>query len=69
MNRKRRKQRKMELRRKGLEQYTPPHDSIITMNPGNVSTKIYRFFNGMEIQAGKLRGYAFYRPWKKKMQV
>ncbi len=59
MNRKRRKARKMLLRRKGLEAYTPPWDSIITTSPSNFPFKIAKHFNGMEIQAGKMRGYEF----------
>lgn len=65
LNRKQRKKRKIELRRKGLEAFTPPYDSMITTSPSSFPHKIAKHFNGYEIQAGKMRGYEFTRIWKK----
>lgn len=61
MNRKQRKKRKMQLRRLGLEAYTPHWDSIITTDKGNFHFKIAKHFNGNQILAGKMRGYEFTR--------
>ncbi len=66
MNRKKRKARKMKLRRKGLEVYSPPYGSIITTSPLMFPFKIAKHFKGLEIQAGKMRGWEFFRPYKKK---
>lgn len=62
-NRKQRKKRKIELKRQGLEAFTPTWDSIITTSPDSFPFKIAKHFKGMEIQAGKLRlrGYEFTR--------
>jgi hypothetical protein len=59
MNRKRRKDRKMELRRKGMEVYKPPFDAILTTSIGNLPYKIARHFNNGQILCRKMRGYEF----------
>jgi hypothetical protein len=64
LNRKRRKVRKMELRKHGLEQFYPNWYDIITTSAHNFPFKISRHFNGMEIMAGKLRGHEFTRTRK-----
>jgi hypothetical protein len=62
MNRKARKKRKIQLKRMGLEVYIPNYQSIITTSPFMFPFKIAKHFKGMEIQAGKMRGYEFTRP-------
>lgn len=65
MNRKARKKRKMQLRRKGMEAYMPPWDSLIMTSIGNLPFKIARHFKDGSIMAGKMRGYEFLRLRKK----
>ena len=54
----------MELRRQGLEIYKPEYNDILTISPSNFPYKIAKYFKGMEIQAGRLRGYEFIRQRK-----
>lgn len=61
-NRKKRKKRIMDLKRMGMEIYKPHWNDIITTSPHNFTFKIAKHFNGMEIKAGKMRGYEFTRP-------
>lgn len=55
----------MELKHQGLEAFIPPWDSIITTSPSQFPFKIAKHFKGMEIHAGKMRGYEFTRPISK----
>lgn len=64
MNRKTRKQKKMKLKRLGLESFIPAWDSLITTSSWNFPHKIAKHFKDGQIQAGKMRGYEFTRPIK-----
>lgn len=61
MNRKQRKKRKMQLRRMGMEAFTPPWDSTITCSMWYIPPRAYKHFKDGQIQCGKLRGYEFTR--------
>lgn len=65
MNRKQRKRRKMQLKKQGLEPFTPDYKRILTVNPLDFDIKFRKYFNGNEIKVGKLRGFEFTRPIKK----
>lgn len=61
-NRKSRKKRKMQLKRQGLEIFTPHYDSMITTSIWNLSVKISKHWSNGQIKAGKMRGFEFVRP-------
>lgn len=68
MNRKGRKKRKMQLRKMGLEVFTPDPKALISISPWNLPTKIFKHFKDGCIEAGRMKGYEFTQIRRKKLK-
>jgi hypothetical protein len=66
MNRKGRKKRKMQLRRMGLEVFTPDPKAMISTSSWNFPSKLLKHYKDGCIEAGRLSEYEFTKVRKKK---